>query len=601
MHLDYDPVSPYGSSLTKRFVSLGAESILFRPDIIVENDDVHPHVSSLRKRRERFHEQVTLVGYMGGDDTIEFAATAGHGRGIFSERPSSNQLLEHLVALGIDQPFRFAQLRFAVQGPISYALKNTVYWQGASVNEMSGRYSVLPQTAYIPTVEEIEARLDVGMSGNAQQIHDILVKVRDQSDEDYMGLSGLEVARELARVGLGSDTHTGFLWKVDLLTLSHYVKQQRRFLASDDHGLKFVESIASMAGKTAPSAWQALMKDCPQKMNLTRPSDDVIVGSDFKGAPWEPQETKRPVVSELEERLFSNVSLLLGDGAFQFTDYMGDNLTVVDAARVSYQGGTERSRGAKGLIRYLVEHRHTTPLEMPELAFMARMPLFVVRQNWRHRTADQTGFMGEFPLGNSNYIPSEENLMYQSGAIKQGREGALTDEDKEEAYRLFSSSFDEQRNAATELRALGTPEDMVRRMRGVGGFTRFSMTTDAKNGLHYLGLRDDDHAQYEIRVLAAEFREGLKAQVPDVYQAAQDFYWSGMRFTEAEVRQIANMVDFSGLHLGQIRNFEDVPGFLARDPVTKRRVLGRRGRALREKLKKLKLLSRELRDGEHGL
>lgn len=197
--------------------------------------------------------------------------------------------------------------------------------------------------------------------------------------------------------------------------------------------------------------------------------------------------TKRPTVPALEDRMFQPIHCL-DHGFVRLIDYMGDDSAIVQAARVSYGAGTKKMRQDRGLIRYLLRHRHTTPFEMCELKIHVKLPIFVARQWIRHRTANVNEISARYSvLDNEFYLPSPEHLAVQSTNNKQGRGEALTAEqsalvlamlkrDATQAYDTYSELLGEEMGLARELARMNLP---------VNWYTQWYWKVDLHNLLHF--------------------------------------------------------------------------------------------------------------------
>ena len=263
--------------------------------------------------------------------------------------------------------------------------------------------------------------------------------------------------------------------------------------------------------------------------------------------------TKRPTVPALEDRLYQPVSCL-DHGFVRLIDYMGDDSAIVQAARVSYGAGTKKMRQDRGLIRYLLRHRHTTPFEMCELKIHVKLPIFVARQWIRHRTANVNEISARYSvLDNEFYLPSPEHLAVQSKNNKQGRGDALTEEqsalvlamlkrDATQAYDTYSELLGDELGLARELARMNLP---------VNWYTQWYWKVDLHNLLHFLALRMDAHAQYEIRVFADAIGDIVKDWVPHVWEAFQDYRVGGAFFARQELDVIQAWLNH------ETPNFED--------------------------------------------
>ena len=245
--------------------------------------------------------------------------------------------------------------------------------------------------------------------------------------------------------------------------------------------------------------------------------------------------TRRATVFSLEEILYEPFSVL-DHGFVRVIDYMGDDSAIVQAARVSYGKGTKMVNEDKGLINYLMRHRHSTPFEMCEMKFHIKLPIFVARQWIRHRTANVNEYSGRYSiLDNEFYIPSPDHLAAQSTMNRQGRDEVLQGdqaarvldllrEDALRAYRHYESMLNEDRNGNVLDPALpGLARELARMNLPVNFYTQWYWKIDLHNLMHFLSLRADSHAQYEIRAYADVMLEILKKWLPLTYEAFTDY------------------------------------------------------------------------------
>ncbi len=245
--------------------------------------------------------------------------------------------------------------------------------------------------------------------------------------------------------------------------------------------------------------------------------------------------TRRPVVACLEDLLYS-VRPVLDHGFVRVVDYMGDDAAVVQAARVSYGKGTRQVREDRGLIRYLLRHRHTTPFEMCEIKLHVKLPIFVARQWIRHRTANVNEYSARYSiLDGEFYVPAPDHLAAQSTANRQGRGDVLEGEEADRVLRILNEDASRAHanyQAMLNADADGTPIDpaadglareLARINLPLSTYTQWYWKTDLHNLMHFLSLRADPHAQYEIRVYADEMMEILRAWVPATAEAFEDF------------------------------------------------------------------------------
>ena len=225
----------------------------------------------------------------------------------------------------------------------------------------------------------------------------------------------------------------------------------------------------------------------------------------------------------------------LDKGFVRLVDSMGGDDAIVQAARVSYGQGTSRVSQDRGLIRYLMRHRHTTPFEMVEFKFHCKIPIFVARQWVRHRTAN----INEYSLRYSEardefYTPDPEHIQFQSALNKQGRKGEVPAEMKQKVLDYFNEISERSFAMYTELNEAGVARELARAILPVNLYTEWYWKNDLHNLLHFIGLRSDSHAQYEIRVFSDAMAESVKAVAPFAWEAYQDYVVKGMRFSRIE-------------------------------------------------------------------
>ncbi len=253
--------------------------------------------------------------------------------------------------------------------------------------------------------------------------------------------------------------------------------------------------------------------------------------------------TRRATVPALEELLFTAMPVL-DHGFVRVIDYMGDDAAVVQAARVSYGRGTRRVSEDAGLIRYLMRHRHTTPFEMCEIKFHVKLPIFIARQWIRHRTANVNEYSARYSvLDREFYIPAPEQLAAQSSSNRQGRGDVLSGQEAQEVLNLLRD--DAMRNYDHYMFMLneeadGSPADpgrqglareLARMNLTLNAYTQWYWKADLHNLLHFLSLRADTHAQYEIRAYADAMLSIVKAWVPQTYAAFADYRLGAVTFS----------------------------------------------------------------------
>jgi thymidylate synthase (FAD) len=246
-------------------------------------------------------------------------------------------------------------------------------------------------------------------------------------------------------------------------------------------------------------------------------------------------ETRRPTVPELEVMLFEALPVL-DHGFVRVVDYMGDDAAIVQAARVSYGRGTRRVSEDAGLIRYLMRHRHSTPFEMCEIKYHVKLPIFVARQWIRHRTANVNEYSARYSiLDREFYLPAPEHLAAQSAINRQGRGDVLTGDEAAQVLDLLrddaTRSYDhyvemlneDDTGAPRDPSRQGLARELARMNLTLNTYTQWYWKIDLYNLLHFLSLRADAHAQYEIRVYAEAMLRSVQAWVPIAYQAFLDY------------------------------------------------------------------------------
>jgi thymidylate synthase (FAD) len=245
--------------------------------------------------------------------------------------------------------------------------------------------------------------------------------------------------------------------------------------------------------------------------------------------------TARPTVPALEAMLYTPFEVL-DHGFVRVVDYMGNDAAIVQAARVSYGRGTRRVSEDSGLIRYLMRHRHSTPFEMCEIKYHVKLPIFVARQWIRHRTANVNEYSARYSiLDKEFYIPAPDQLAAQSTRNRQGRGDVLAGDEAAEVLALLrddaSRNYDHYAAMLNED-ADGHPVDpdrqglareLARMNLTLNTYTQWYWKTDLYNLFHFLSLRADAHAQYEIRVYADAMMKTVEAWVPLACQAFRDY------------------------------------------------------------------------------
>lgn len=229
----------------------------------------------------------------------------------------------------------------------------------------------------------------------------------------------------------------------------------------------------------------------------------------------------------------------LDHGFVRLVDYMGDDSSIVQAARVSYGQGTKQVHEDRGLIRYLVRHHHWTPVEMVEIKFHVKIPVFVARQWIRHRTANVNEISARYSeMPNEIYLPDLENINSQSKDNKQGRNPEpMPIEISENILNDLQQHADGSYTLYKELIDKGVAKELARTVLPVSHYTEWYWKIDLRNLMNFLALRLDQHAQYEIRVFAEAIAEITKKIAPFAWEAFEDYilYSSNFSRTETEI------------------------------------------------------------------
>ena len=253
--------------------------------------------------------------------------------------------------------------------------------------------------------------------------------------------------------------------------------------------------------------------------------------------------TKRVISPELEKILYEAIPIL-DHGFIRVVDYMGDDSSIVQSARVSYGKGTKKVSTDSGLIKYLMRHRHSTPFEMCEIKYHVKLPIFVARQWIRHRTANVNEYSARYSiLDKEFYLPSKENLAAQSTSNRQGRgkviNGKQADnileilkKDAEQTYNNYETMLNERYDGTTiNEENQGLARELARMNLTLNTYTQWYWKTDLLNLLNFLSLRADSHAQYEIRAYAQAMTETLKKWVPITFEAFMDYRVGAMELS----------------------------------------------------------------------
>ena len=249
---------------------------------------------------------------------------------------------------------------------------------------------------------------------------------------------------------------------------------------------------------------------------------------------------------------------VLDKGFLVLVDVMGDDSSIVQAARVSYGKGTKKVTQDRGLVRYLMRHRHTTPFEMIEFKFLVKLPIFVARQWIRHRTANVNEYSARYSvLEDEFYIPETEILAAQSASNRQGRERELPADESEmirslinensgKSYDLYEYLLNEEGDKEDKSRGK-LARELARIVIPTNVYTQWYWKIDLHNLFHFLSLRMDSHAQYEIREYAIVMADMVKTCVPVAYEAFEDYMLNAMRLTGLEIQILCPILKDSGI------------------------------------------------------
>jgi len=255
-------------------------------------------------------------------------------------------------------------------------------------------------------------------------------------------------------------------------------------------------------------------------------------------------ETKRTVVPAAEE-ILGGYFPVLDHGFVSLIDYMGTDESIEQAARVSYGYGTRKSSQTRGLVRYLRRHRHTTPSEMVELKFHCAMPMFVARQWIRHRMVSVNEYSGRYSLMPLLfYTPDYEDFAIQSASNRQGRDGSSA---PREVYEEAVRRWDEVRSLSSDAYGWLVEEDVARELARIdlplSTYTQWYWKIDLHNLFHFLSLRADSHAQWEIQEFARVMAGMMKRVAPLSYEAWLDYEFAGEHMSHGELEALRQLIE----------------------------------------------------------
>jgi thymidylate synthase (FAD) len=249
------------------------------------------------------------------------------------------------------------------------------------------------------------------------------------------------------------------------------------------------------------------------------------------------------IVPEAEAVLDKEIKVL-DHGFIRLIDYMGSDARIVQTARVSYGEGTKTIRQDAGLIDYLLRHQHSSPFEHVVFEFHCKMPIFVARQWIRHRTARLNEISGRYSVMKDEfYVPPRDKISFQSADNKQGRNPEdvpaelqdkvieLLKQDQENVYKNYEGMI--ENDIARELARINLPLSL---------YTEWYWQMDLKNMFHFLALRMDSHAQWEIQEYGRAMAKVVKAVCPLAYESFDRHMVNGARFSGDEIDAIKKMI-----------------------------------------------------------
>jgi thymidylate synthase (FAD) len=265
--------------------------------------------------------------------------------------------------------------------------------------------------------------------------------------------------------------------------------------------------------------------------------------------------TKRVTSPELEKVLYEAIPVL-DHGFVRVIDYMGDDSSIVQSARVSYGKGTKKVSTDEGLIRYLMRHWHSTPFEMCEIKYHVKLPIFIARQWIRHRTANVNEYSARYSiLDKEFYIPAKEQLSAQSTNNRQGRGDLITGQQADEVLKILKDdavrTYDNYEKMLNERfdgtvideKKSGLARELARMNLTLNSYTQWYWKTDLLNLMNFLFLRGDSHAQYEIRVYAEKMLDTVKKWVPITHAAFLDYRVGAAHLSSKGLKIVKSMIN----------------------------------------------------------
>ena len=297
-------------------------------------------------------------------------------------------------------------------------------------------------------------------------------------------------------------------------------------------------------------------------MPLTQEQLDEI--EDLRASP---KMTLRAVSEGMEQHLYKPIEVL-DHGFVRVIDYMGDDAAICQAARVSYGKGTKSVSNDEGLIRYLMRHWHSTPFEMCEIKLHVKLPVFVARQWIRHRTANVNEYSARYSIMDREfYIPEPQHIAAQSTVNNQGRGETLTGDEAARVLEILKSDaarcYDNYESMISEEGQQGLARELARMNLPANIYTQWYWKVDLHNLFHFLRLRADSHAQYEIRVYADAICKVVADWVPAAFGAFEDYRMGGATLSGRALECVRQMLagnevtqENSGMSKGEWREFQ---------------------------------------------
>ena len=273
----------------------------------------------------------------------------------------------------------------------------------------------------------------------------------------------------------------------------------------------------------------------------------------------------RIVVPEAEALLDVELKVL-DKGFVRLVDYMGGDQRIVQAARVSYGAGTKSVRQDRALIHYLIKHWHTSPFEQVQLTFHAKMPIFIARQWIRHRTARLNEISGRYSIMKDEfYLPDPDKVSFQSTDNKQGRGETLPLDQAEAVIAQLEADQKHLYSEYTKMIEGGVARELARTNLPLSLYTEWYWQIDLHNLFHFIRLRADSHAQYEIRAYAETMLDIVKLWVPHTYEAFMNYRVGGVHLSANAMKVLKRMLagemvdqSTSGMGMREWDEFMDV-------------------------------------------